>query len=121
MKILVIGGSYFLGRWFVQHAYREHEITVLNRGNIPINLEGVKEIKADRHIKDKLCKLKSETGKFEAVVDFCAYEQGDISGILCQLNNPPDKYIFISTVDVYEKGSGAALEESSALADLKNL
>ncbi|MCR5406720.1 MAG: NAD-dependent epimerase/dehydratase family protein [Lachnospiraceae bacterium] len=118
MKILVIGGSYFLGRWFVQLAHKEHDITVLNRGNIPVGLDGVKEIAADRHNDDELCKLES-CGGFDAVVDFCAYGRGEIGQILKHLNGPmPSRYIYVSTVDVYKKGTGAACDETSELTDI---
>lgn len=121
MKILVIGGSYFLGRWFVQHAYKRHDVTVLNRGNIPISLEGVEELTADRHNNDELCKLDEKEG-FDAVVDFCAYNAGDISMILRHLSyRLPKRYIFISTVDVYRKVMGEELSELSELVDAKDL
>lgn len=117
-KILVIGGSYFLGRWFVQHAYKKHEVTVLNRGNIKIGLEGVREIVADRHDDKMLCKLKEDAVRYDAVVDFCAYEEGDISRIFKHLKEfPPERYIFVSTVDVYKKGTGGVLDEGAELAD----
>ena len=118
----MIGGSYFLGRWFVQHAYKEHDITVLNRGTIPVGLEGVNEIVADRHDDDMLCKLKSCGINFDAVVDFCAYNPGDISRILKHLKDDlPERYIYVSTVDVYRKGTGCVLDESAPLADTEGL
>lgn len=118
MKILVIGGSYFLGRWFVQMSYKKHQVTVLNRGNIPIGLEGVTEITADRHNDEELCKLEAGDVHYDAVVDFCAYNTGDISRILDHLKDPvPERYIYVSTVDIYRKGTGAVLDESSQLGD----
>ena len=36
MNILVLGGSYFLGKHFVNMAADEHTITVFNRGNRPV-------------------------------------------------------------------------------------
>lgn len=117
MKILVIGGSYFLGRWFVQKAYKRHSVTVLNRGNIPIGLDGVTEIVADRHNDDELCKLESRNERYDAVVDFCAYTAGDIKQILRHLENEfPKIYIFVSTVDVYRKGGKSVISESFELA-----
>ncbi|MCR5421053.1 MAG: NAD-dependent epimerase/dehydratase family protein [Lachnospiraceae bacterium] len=116
MKILVIGGSYFLGRWFVQHAYKKSDITVLNRGNIPVGLEGVRELKADRHDINALKELKLDEYGYEAVVDFCAYNKGDIKTIIDSVDkNCLKKYIFISTVDVYKKGSGSCLTENAEL------
>lgn len=120
MKILVIGGSYFFGRWFVQIAHTEHEITVLNRGNIPVGLKGVTELKCDRHDEERLSSLMLKDMKFDAVVDFCAYVPGDIAGILRFLDTDAlSKYIFISTVDVYRRGEGETASEQTPFEDRK--
>jgi len=112
MKILVIGGSYFLGRWFVQMAHKDHEITVLNRGNVPIGLGGVKEIVCDRH---RVAEIGKTTG-YDCIVDFCAYVKGDIESVANTFGHGNAKYIFVSTADVYEKGTGRILNEDSPLA-----
>jgi len=115
MKILVIGGSYFFGRWFVELARKEHSVTVLNRGNVPVNAEGVLEWKADRHDSLALSKLPKEN--FDVIVDFCAYVPGDIQIIVDIFGRESTKYIFISTVDVYKKGTKNILSENSPLED----
>ncbi len=118
MKILVIGGSYFFGRWFVQLARKEHEITVLNRGNIKVGLNGVTEYVADRHDTEALKKLSLDKDGYDAAVDFCAYEKGDISTIFGFLNTKKLKrYIFISTVDVYKRNTGCLLHEGSPIGN----
>ena len=50
-KVLVIGGSAFTGRVFcIQMSKNEdYELHVVNRGQFPLNLKGVKEYKCDRH------------------------------------------------------------------------
>jgi nucleoside-diphosphate-sugar epimerase len=102
MKILVIGGSYFLGRVFVMCAAPDHEVTVVNRGTYSVENLGVKQIKGDR--KD-IALWKSITEDYDVVVDFCAYGEGDISTVLSNITGTVGHYIFISTVDVYEHGS----------------
>ena len=82
MNILVIGGSYFFGRWFVELARKEHSITVLNRGSIKVGLPGVKEIVCDRHDASIGSFLDSD---YDITVDFCAYKKGDISHMPCKL------------------------------------
>lgn len=115
MKILVIGGSYFFGRWFVQFAYQNNDVTVLNRGNIPIGVPGITEWKCDRHDVDNL-RLYAGT-HFDCVVDFCAYRPGDIK-LICDIFDF-DRYIFISTVDVYKKGTSNFIDEESVLEDMQ--
>lgn len=113
MKILVIGGSYFLGRVFTMLASEKNEVTVLNRGTYSMEEFGAKCIRADRHDREALRPLAEE--RFDAVVDFCAYRQGDIAGILEAFAHQPGQYVFISTADVYKKWTGQKLTEMSPL------
>lgn len=114
-KLLVLGGSYFLGKSFVNMAKAEYEITVFNRGNRPLNLEGVREVRGDRHNPEDVAGLGGE--EIDIVVDFCAYEKGDIESILTALRRTPEQYIFISTVDVYRHGEMKPLDENAAFED----
>ena len=69
MKLLVIGGSYFLGRVFVMQAVKEHEITVVNRGTWSLESLGVKQVKGDR----RNAALWSRIGEdIDVIIDFCA-------------------------------------------------
>ena len=112
MKILVVGGSYFLGRVFVMLTAKEHEITVVNRGSYPMDGFGVKQVKGDRR---ETATWKACTETYDVAVDFCAYEKGDIATVLENLPEKVGQYIFISTVDVYERGVGGRKEESAPL------
>ena len=76
MNILVLGGSYFLGKHFVEMAHKEHTLTVFNRGSHPLDMEDVTELVGDRRVPAALSGLDGLS--FDAVVDFCAYEKGDI-------------------------------------------
>lgn len=110
MKILVIGGSYFYGRVFVMLAAKEHDVTVLNRGTYSVEQLGAKQITGDRKDAALWSTVKDD---YDCVVDFCAYEQGDIARVLEHMPGNIRQYIFISTVDVYERGvSGLKGEET---------
>lgn len=105
MNILVIGGSYFYGRVFVMEAVRERSvdhITVLNRGTYSMQEYGVTQITGDRHDAALLAGCEAD---YDAVVDFCAYEAGDVKCVLENLPGRIGQYVLISTVDVYERGS----------------
>lgn len=110
MKILVVGGSYFLGRVFVMLAQEGHEVTVVNRGSQPLTGLKVREIHGDRHDESlwRQC-----AGAFDVLVDFCAYQQGDIRTALDNLAGSVKQYIFISTVDVYRHGEPGVRTEGS--------
>jgi len=114
MKILVIGGTYFLGKAFVELAYRENEVTLYNRGNRPLATDAVKSYIGDRH---DISALQRVEGEYDVVVDFCAYEAGDIRLVAEQLTGRFKQYVFISTCDVYRKGTGELLTEESPLED----
>ncbi len=102
MNILVIGGSYFFGRTFVIEAKKaEHSITILNRGKYPMHMDGICEVRGDRHEIDTYVGLKN--GMFDAVVDFCAYQEGDIELVFRELAENIRHYVFVSTVDVYQR------------------
>lgn len=101
MNILVVGGSYFLGRVFVMGAAETDKVTLVNRGTYSMESFKVKEYRADRHDTDFWRGIKEN---YDVIVDFCAYNQGDISQILENIGGSIRQYIFISTVDVYRRG-----------------
>lgn len=114
MKILVIGGSYFYGRVFVMLAAGEHDITVVNRGTYSMESYGVRQIIGDRRTAGVWEKCDEE---YDAIVDFCAYEPGDIAYVLEHLVGHTGQYIFISTVDVYRRQIGGFKREDTPLED----
>lgn len=110
MKLLVIGGSYFLGRVFVMQAAGKYDITVVNRGTWSLESLGVKQIKGDRR-DDALWRQIEED--IDVIVDFCAYEKGDIARVLRNIRGTVKQYLFISTLDVYERGLGGTKTEDA--------
>ena len=108
MKLLVIGGSYFYGRVFVMEAAKEHEITVWNRGTYPMETFDVRQMKGDRHERIAGCEE-----NYDAVIDFCAYTPGDVRDTLDLLTGKIGQYVFISTVDVYERDASVVKKEDT--------
>lgn len=113
MKILVIGGSYFLGRVFTMTASHKHDLTLINRGQYSMEAYHVKEYHFDRHDIDSWKLLADK--KFDVVVDFCAYQKGDIKTVIKNLKNHIHHYIYISTVDVYLRQTGIIQNENHPL------
>ena len=102
--ILVLGGSYFVGRVFAMYAAMESDIRlhVVNRGHYPLHLAHVREYRCDRHnTAQLLCQLPNR--EFDAVVDFCAYQPGDISRILNCLSGRVHRYLYFSTASLYRE------------------
>ena len=117
-RVLVVGGSYFLGRIFCTLASRtgEFQLTLLNRGRYPMtHLPGLREFRCDRHDPVGLGLLPE--GEYDAVVDLCAYSPGDISFLLDNLPGKAKRYILISTADVYARSREVKDETSPLLAE----
>ncbi|SHH49108.1 NAD dependent epimerase/dehydratase family protein [Sporobacter termitidis DSM 10068] len=111
--ILVIGGSAFAGRIFSIHISKQEDYSlhVVNRGQFPLNLKNVKEYKCDRHSPVMVAHLLPHDVIFDVVVDFCAYNPGEVSSLLEVLKGRFKQYIVISTVSVYEQvGRGLRTE-----------
>lgn len=114
MKILVIGGSYFYGRVFVMEAAKEHDITVVNRGTYSMEDFGVAQITGDR---SDAFLWQSVTEDYDVLVDFCGYKEGDVSNVLEHMAGRIGHYIFISTVDVYQRGLPGYKDEGTPLEE----
>lgn len=112
MKILVIGGSYFYGRVFVMETAKEHDITVVNRGTYSMESLGVTQVTGDRR---DASLWQSVTTDYDVLVDFCGYKEGDVANVLEHIAGHIGHYIFISTVDVYQRGLSGYKEENTPL------
>lgn len=101
-NVLVIGGSYFAGRVFSIHASRSDWLAlhVVNRGRYSLDLPGVSEYKCERHDAKTLRSVLPDMN-FDAVVDFCGYNPGEIGIIIDALPDRLHQYIFISTASIY--------------------
>ncbi len=105
MKFLIIGGTYFFGRVFTMLAGEKHELHLIHRGTYSMKDFGVAEYILDRH--DPAALEAVETRHFDGVIDFCGYEPGDIRDFFTYFRGTFDRYIFVSTADVYERTVGA--------------
>ena len=101
-NIIIIGGSYFAGRIFVEELIKtkEYNIHVFNRGNVPLK-KNIVELKGDRENTEDI-KGKIPDINWDVLVDFCAYNPDHISKMINSLPGSLKHYIFISTTTIYE-------------------
>jgi len=116
MRLLIVGGSVFLGRALVAEArVRGHEITLFNRGvSSPVSDPGVTLIKGDRN--GDLSVLNGRS--WDAVIDTCGYFPRQVRSLLAALSGRIGHYTFVSTVSAYADLSRHGLTESGALGKL---
>jgi 2'-hydroxyisoflavone reductase len=108
MRVLVVGGTKFLGRALVDAALGHgHGVTLFNRGKTNPGLyPGLELIRGDRrHDAQKL------TGRaFDLVIDVAGMDPDEVGPIVEVLRGSASHYVFISTVSVYADHSGPQSE-----------
>ena|SRR5438132_10650354 len=116
MKLLILGGTRFVGRHLVTAALaRNHEITLFNRGQHPsAALTSVETIYGDRN--SDLAKLQGR--RWDAVVDTCGYLPRTVRASAEILSPSVDRYVFISSQSVYADVSVVGLDETAPVATL---
>ena len=117
MKILLIGGTRFLGRHLVNSARsRGHIVTLFNRGQTNPNLfMQVDKIHGDRE-KD----LDQLTGHWDAVIDTCGYFPRIVRMSAEALKDKAAHYVFISSISVYSDFSKIGIKESDPVGKIED-
>ena len=116
MRILVIGGSSFVGRGIVQAAIDAgHDVTLFNRGKTdPGAFPEAEHLTGDRN--SDLSAL--EGREWDATVDVCAYVPKQVRTLLETLGARAGHVTFVSTISVYGRDVvDSGFTEDSALLD----
>lgn len=103
IRLLILGGTGFIGPWQVRYAVeRGHEVTIFNRGrSAPGMFDGVEELTGDRATPD-LSALEGRT--WDAVIDNSASRSDAPMWVRDSANllkDAADQYLFISTRSVF--------------------
>ena len=116
MRILILGGTIFLGRHVTQAALaRGHEVVHFNRGQHgPELYPELERIRGDRD--GGLDALQGRT--FDAVVDTCGYVPRVVGDSARLLANLAEHYIFVSSLSVYPDETTTGQDESAPVAVL---
>ena len=115
MKLLVLGGTEFLGRAFVEAALaRGHDVTLFNRGRSnPHLFPGARRLRGDREAGD-IAALAG--GAWESVIDLTGYEPDQVRASNALLAEATRHYVFVSSISAYADLSRPPREDA-ALAD----
>lgn len=118
MRILVIGGTRFVGRHLVEAALAQgHDVTLFNRGMTnPDLFPDIETIHGDRE-KD-IHRLDSH--HWDGVIDVAGYVPRIVRLSAQALKDTVSRYGFISTISVYENFEKIGLNESDPVAQLQD-
>lgn len=102
MKILIVGGTNFIGPPLVHHLIAMgHEVSVFHRGKTTANLPpNVQEILGDR---SHLFEMKSQWQQLspQVVIDMVAYTEQDAIALTKTFEGIAQRIVTISSIDVY--------------------
>jgi 2'-hydroxyisoflavone reductase len=114
MRVLVLGGSWFVGRAVVMDAAgRGHDVTVFNRGVSPVALPaGVRHVTGDREILADLQEL-ARQGPWNVVVDVAGSVPAVVQRGARVLADVAERCAFVSTVSAYRDWPHAPVDETS--------
>lgn len=116
MKLLVLGGTIFLGRHLVEAALAHgHEVTLFNRGRSnPELFSGVEKLRGDRD--GGLDALRNRA--WDAVIDTCGYVPRVVRASAELLADSVGHYTFLSSISVYADFRTRGMDETAPMGTL---
>jgi 2'-hydroxyisoflavone reductase len=116
MKLLILGGTKFLGRHVADQALaRGHQLTLLHRGRSgPALFPEAEHLIADRD--GDLSVL--DHGAWDAVVDTSAYFPRQVRAVAARLAGRIGHYHLVSSISAYAGFENSGSDETAALASL---
>jgi len=112
MKVLVLGGSRFIGLHLVRLLNEGgHQVAVLNRGQTQADIpDNVVRLIADRTDTEQV-KAALKDGSFDAVFDISAYTMATLKPVVEALEGRVGHFVFCSTTAVYGPNDTIPIEE----------
>ena len=127
MKLLILGGTRFLGRHLTEQALAAgHQVTLLHRGRSNATLFAQAEHRiADRDDAAALATALGSTlgtaisgGRWDAAIDTSAYFPRQVKSVAAALAGRVGQYQLVSTISVYAAFDKPGLDETAPLATL---
>ena len=120
LKILILGGTGFIGPWEVEAAKaRGHEVTLFNRGKSrPDMFTELEKLKGDRD-PDKDDGLSALVGRtFDVVIDNSGYYPRHVKASAELLGPNVKQYIYVSSISAYGQTDVEGQDETAPLATM---
>jgi nucleoside-diphosphate-sugar epimerase len=119
MRILLIGGTWFLGKAVAHQALDlGHHVTTFNRGRSAPDLAGASAVHGDRTRGEDLNRL-AEHSPWDLVIDTSASDMAPVQVLAGAraLEAVADRYVYVSTVNAYTGWPNEPLTETSNTYD----
>ncbi len=114
MRILIMGGTRFIGVYLTQLLVAQgHEVVLFNRGNRHVPVPGVGQILGDRTDPDQLKQLANEN--FDAVFDNNGRELTDTQPLAEIFQDRVQHFVYMSSAGVYLKSDEMPHVEGDAV------
>jgi nucleoside-diphosphate-sugar epimerase len=115
MRLLVVGGTVFVGRAVVEAAVaRGHEVTVFHRGQHGEAAgPDVEHLHGDR--RGDLAVLGDRS--WDAVIDTCGFSSDDVRGVASRLRDTVRHYGFVSSLSTYRDWPQVVVTETSVVKE----
>lgn len=116
LRLLILGGTRFLGRHLTEAALeRGHDVTLFNRGKSGPDLyPRAEHIRGDR--KESLAPLRWR--RWDAVIDTSGYTPATVRASAEMLAGQVERYVYVSSVSAYADFSTPGVDEDAPLAPL---
>ena len=115
MRILVLGGTWFLGRAVAEEAAAGgHTVTTFNRGRSGPDVPGTQQFRGDRDNPEDLARLAAGQS-WDAVIDTSGQVPRTVAASVRALARHAGRYVFVSTVSVYQGWPVEPLTEESPM------
>ena len=111
MKILVMGGTRFVGKPLVARLQEQgHSLTLFTRGRLPAP-DAVESLRGDRGIDADLDQLKGRT--FEVIIDSSGRRLEDSRRVIERTGAPTHRFLYVSSAGVYAASAQWPLDETA--------
>ena len=113
MKILVMGGTRFVGKPLVATLREQgHALTLFTRGRQPAP-EGVEHLTGDRGKSSDLAQLSGQS--FDVIVDSSGRTLADSQAVIEVTGAPSHRFLYVSSAGVYAGSEQWPLDEDAAV------
>jgi len=113
MKILVMGGTRFVGKSLVEKLIlQNHDVDIFTRGNNP-NPKGTNLIKGDRNNIEAILQLKNN--KYDIIFDISGRELNQTKILIENINENFDRYVYVSSAGVYQDSNELPINEKDPI------